>query len=568
LKEFSLYESLEGAANMKQQSSLLPQGRRHGLGSSLHYQHNSLVDFTFTPENSSSNSSTLSRLNGLFERIADRRTMGIRADKLFRIINKADCNKHTIEKYRHVLGIDNDTSDSTCMKESSDCVRVVSRGPFLAMFKYEDMKFVNSLESSARTIRMKREKKRQNKLLKSSEKKKNISCVTSVRTAPIHISSQQAHSQPNSKNDSSTSSTTQKSGDKLKPGMMLIVPEMEDEMSAVTISPVNSADLSKDNNKQTDGKDASNNKDLLHSLPVKIKTPLKDVSNTSRRMKKMGSVTKSRRKKSRSERDLLSDDDSVSNERVSITSSRKSRRSSRKSVRKSRRKSGSPSFSQDSDADDELCSLSDLPARSLFVDDQNDTSSQGRNENQEQEYPSNQGQRYIPAPQKVSSAHHFPNLQPQYGRHMSTQRAIGQIQQKDMHQRLYQMRSPQVIAYPSYNVYHHSLGQGIHIMPSRKYHNDSDCESGNCQIFGSVAKFFTDLFSDPRDKMFVPIDISEERMGRFNQMNVSISSSLANQNPPTHHNLKHRNSYIKDRKIPRDCAMHRVQKNQNYYHYR
>ncbi len=61
--------------------------------------------------------------------------MAIRADKLFRLILKTGGNKVTTERYRRVLDIEQ--NDSGKIKGRKGIFRIVSRGPFLAMFKHE-----------------------------------------------------------------------------------------------------------------------------------------------------------------------------------------------------------------------------------------------------------------------------------------------------------------------------------------------------------------------------------------------------------------------------------------------
>ena len=74
-------------------------------------------------------------LQALFEKIADRNAMAIRADKLFRLIFKAGQNKVTTERYRRILDIVQNENGK--IKGRKGIFRVVSRGPFLAMFKHE-----------------------------------------------------------------------------------------------------------------------------------------------------------------------------------------------------------------------------------------------------------------------------------------------------------------------------------------------------------------------------------------------------------------------------------------------
>ena len=307
------------------------------------------------------------------------------------------------------------------------------------------MRFVNSLESSARSIRMKREKKRHRSC--STKKKKNFAQVKSVHSAPPIVSSQE-------KKRSDT--IPEKPKDELQPGMMLIVPDMEDEMSAVTISPVNAENLSKNNpkNVEDENKNILNHQGSSHSTT--IKTPFRDVSNngyhSSRRKKKTCSVHKSRKKKSRCKQERFSDDDdSISNEKTSssrsMRSARKSRRDIKLSARILRKQNRSPSFPEDSDADDELCSTLDLPVRSLFIGDEksppeaNDERpiQERSNEGIQKLYASIQNQRYTNSHETLSSYHK------QNTPHYISKQHAGNIQH---HQNLYQTNSPHSIMMP------------------------------------------------------------------------------------------------------------------------
>jgi len=110
-------------------------------------RHNSCVDFTFLEVRADMNSQKLTRLNTLFERAADRKSGGIRQDKLARILPKGQI---TSLKYDAQL-----KSDKKDKKE----LRIISRGPFLAMFSQESVSFLNSLAVNERLERERKQRR-------------------------------------------------------------------------------------------------------------------------------------------------------------------------------------------------------------------------------------------------------------------------------------------------------------------------------------------------------------------------------------------------------------------------
>lgn len=102
-------------------------------------RHNSCVDFTFLSDVRSTNSYRLTRLNFVFEKAAERGLGGVRVDKLGRML-PADA-PFVQEKYKYLLG---SRKESNTIKKKDD-IRVISRGPFLAMFGHESISFINTL---------------------------------------------------------------------------------------------------------------------------------------------------------------------------------------------------------------------------------------------------------------------------------------------------------------------------------------------------------------------------------------------------------------------------------------
>lgn len=166
----------------------------------------------------------LVHLNALFEKIADRKVMGITAKKLYKLILKTDVNKHKLIYYRHKLEI---TVDTGCISSLDDCPsskRVISRGPFMALFKDESIKFVNSLEVAARPM-IKRKRK-----TVSTSKSSVHSKVISVKTEPLKLRDHEDASVRREK-----SPKHRKIEDKT--GMIIVAEVDNDEISTVSVSP-------------------------------------------------------------------------------------------------------------------------------------------------------------------------------------------------------------------------------------------------------------------------------------------------------------------------------------------
>ena len=89
----------------------------------------------------------MTRLNTLFERAADKKSGGIRQDKLVKILPKGQT---TSLKYDAMLKYD---------KKDKKDLRIISRGPFLAMFSQESVSFLNSLAVNERLERERRQRR-------------------------------------------------------------------------------------------------------------------------------------------------------------------------------------------------------------------------------------------------------------------------------------------------------------------------------------------------------------------------------------------------------------------------
>jgi len=121
-------------------------------------RHNSFVDHTFLQQNDFSNSRKLDRLNVIFERIADRKSGGIREDKLARLLPPA---KPIYDKFAYLREIEKLPKDKKLE------LRILSRGPFLAMFSLESNAFINILAMNEKMERERKKKHKKTSVLKT-----------------------------------------------------------------------------------------------------------------------------------------------------------------------------------------------------------------------------------------------------------------------------------------------------------------------------------------------------------------------------------------------------------------
>jgi len=135
-------------------------------------RHNSYVQFSFLSHSSDTNSYKLTRLNSIFEKAADRKLGGIRADKIARLLPTSSISR---EKYLTILGhlgIDCGKNSKTKIqlgKKKDD--RIISRGPFLAMFAYESVSFLNLFALNEKTDHEKRRRLSLSRKKKESQSK-------------------------------------------------------------------------------------------------------------------------------------------------------------------------------------------------------------------------------------------------------------------------------------------------------------------------------------------------------------------------------------------------------------
>ena len=262
-----------------------------------------------------SNTVTHTHLNSLFGKIADLNEMGIRADKLFRLILKTDLNKQKIELYRRKLGIYQNENGAI----SSDSVaRMISRGPFIAIFKHESIAFVNSLENAVRPLTERRKKRKNNKSTFTSDNTSQSSSVhQTIKSAPTD-------NRQNcwSRNDARSKSPKRKKIED-RSGIIIVAQVNYDEISLVSVSPTNEfQQFSSDNFLQDKPLSLI---DGNYKSKSKCKKLRKDRSHSSRKsaMKNKKKRSSLRSIKSIGHRDDVRDEecDSLSNESLFSSSS-------------------------------------------------------------------------------------------------------------------------------------------------------------------------------------------------------------------------------------------------------
>jgi len=259
----------------------------------LHSPSNSLVEFSFLHD-ASANTVSLTRLNALFEKITDRQTMGISKSKLFRMIQKTKCPNHTIEKYRIILEMGEEEKDAVDTS-TEEYNRVLSRGPFLSMFKYENITFVNSLENAAKLYNSRRIKKMKqmnsrsgdnsklNKLLLQKNSRSSITSNLVIWKGKSLVDANSRQARGNQKRI--VRRKDEGSDDKFG---MVVVTKDHDELSTVSNSTLNSAITEKCAVKKKRSRRQKRHKSLNSQIPLRIKTRDDNMTNSisSRRVLK------------------------------------------------------------------------------------------------------------------------------------------------------------------------------------------------------------------------------------------------------------------------------------------
>ena len=157
-------------------------------------------------------------MNALFGKLTNSNG-GIPAQKLWKLLHSTDCNIHKLEYYKSKLITDADPN------------RLISRGPFIAIFKHEAIAFVNNLENAARPLRNKKRRKKGTK---------------SIQSAPVRMLKQQQPQEETFKQSPKRTKIEDKTG-------MIIVAKVDpDEISTVSgISPTNASTTSEGSDTMT-----------------------------------------------------------------------------------------------------------------------------------------------------------------------------------------------------------------------------------------------------------------------------------------------------------------------------
>ena len=253
-------------------------------------------------------------MNALFERIADKKGKGIaiRADKLFRLISKTDCNQIHLERYRRMLGVE--VGDGKAQNTEKK-YRQISRGPFLAMFQYEHLTFANSLESITRSEYIKK-KKRKKKSIRSTrsegisellldpgnDESSNDSSIhhsTKSAPAPSKNESKQVEQRVLKKNGKTMS---RKKGHRRKEskrikmedktGMIILTDVGDEDLSSVSISPASSTNSNGIVNQNI-------NVDNVAEKDKKARTPLRERKDLKNQIKSSSKSSKTKGRKSK-----------------------------------------------------------------------------------------------------------------------------------------------------------------------------------------------------------------------------------------------------------------------------
>lgn len=141
-------------------------------------RHNSCVDFTFMQDGAAVNSHKLTRLNALFERVANRTSGGVREDKLRSILPEGIFAKFEEQK-------NNETG-----------LRIFSRGQFLAMFAYTSDVFLNSMLLNERRERERLSRNSRNSHVKVVSFSSDVRLRERAQTASPYVMRERAQTSP------------------------------------------------------------------------------------------------------------------------------------------------------------------------------------------------------------------------------------------------------------------------------------------------------------------------------------------------------------------------------------
>jgi hypothetical protein len=397
----------------------------------------------------------------LFEKIADRDAMAIRADKLFRIILNTGRNEFTIERYRRVLNVKQKKNGK--IQGKNGLFRVVSRGPFLAMFKHESISFVNSLENAARLSTGKKKRKNKNDSVGVSDRSKEcggkedvLSTRQTIVSAPVASS---AFDKSSSNENVMKPKSLKRKKTEDKTGMIIETDKDDccDEISAVSVSPVNADEI-----KPASGKnDTYNMMDSIQKSPLKERTLIK----------------------SESVQGILSSTKRSSSTKTKKTKKSKQRSSTKKQKSRPRARYGDHKINEDTESCHSRCNSSLESIKNIR---EVMCANESPRENKRLKIDDRTSSFVTPSSKSVS-INEGPPVHPLYG--MPT----------GMYNPHPYAAYPMLHPVPYGHLHHvHMTSQAVGI-----YHQEEEellCDNGknDCSIFGSLASLFKRLLGNPR----------------------------------------------------------------------
>lgn len=175
-------------------------------GSIIARRHHSCVDFSFLTVVPSGNAKKLTLLNAFFERAADRETGSLQEDKLKRLLQKVPSNSISVERYSVLFH--SEEEDTEGAGAGADESKMISRGPFLAVFEKENTTFILALMNAEKSEREQRKKgtKKRRKQRKTMIPQVSVSSVSSRDSLPPNWKLEDPNKIPEANDKSSSSS--------------------------------------------------------------------------------------------------------------------------------------------------------------------------------------------------------------------------------------------------------------------------------------------------------------------------------------------------------------------------
>lgn len=178
----------------------------------VYRQYNSCVDFTFKSDQQYVNARRLKRLNLIFERAADQNFFGLREDKLLTILPPEAAGKY---------GLDPSAIQSRADAKKKSCMRVLSRGTFLAMFANESNNFINLMAINEKALRLEAKKNKAKNKAKARSRCKPAkpdhptSQIEPINDTPTHNNN--LRRRPRQKSKSKSKARSKRSSSKAAP---------------------------------------------------------------------------------------------------------------------------------------------------------------------------------------------------------------------------------------------------------------------------------------------------------------------------------------------------------------